>query len=292
MSFEPILDFRGKGGHFFITSKSCSLLSHPLALPQTLSANKDMIDHISAVIIAKNAASTIPKTLTSLSQFKEVIVYDNGSSDDTPAICKSFSNVKHIDGHFEGFGPTKNKAVKEASNNWVFSLDADESLSTELVEALKSWPSNSPTNVVGEVLRENHFMGEAVTRGGWGNDTLVRLFNRESHLFNKNMVHESVELNKQSEKKKLQGVIEHDAVQHIGQFLEKVNRYSEIRRETQTKTYSPSVILLKAFWRFFQSYVLKLGILEGWRGMVIAWSNANGVFFKYMKIYADKQTKD
>jgi hypothetical protein len=44
---------------------------------------------------------------------------------------------------------------------------------------------------------------------------------------------------------------------------------------------------LRAVWAFWRTYLLQLGILEGWRGLVIAWSNANGVFFKYMKAYAD-----
>ncbi|MBT8131123.1 MAG: glycosyltransferase family 2 protein, partial [Gammaproteobacteria bacterium] len=82
--------------------------------------------------------------------------------------------------------------------------------------------------------------------------------------------------------------IRHNAVQHLGQFLIKIDRYSEIRRQTRTRTFHPSVIVLRSFYAFFKSYVIKGGFLAGWRGLVIAWNECNGVFFKYMKIYADQ----
>jgi hypothetical protein len=69
-----------------------------------------------------------------------------------------------------------------------------------------------------------------------------------------------------------------------------VNLYTEIRRETSNKTYPPFIIFSKAIWRFFESYILRAGFLSGWRGLIVAWSKANEVFFKYIKIYADKKT--
>jgi hypothetical protein len=47
------------------------------------------------------------------------------------------------------------------------------------------------------------------------------------------------------------------------------------------------VILVRAWWAFFRTYIVQLGVLEGWRGMVIAVSNANGSFYKHMKRYVD-----
>jgi hypothetical protein len=82
--------------------------------------------------------------------------------------------------------------------------------------------------------------------------------------------------------------IRHNAVQHLGQFLEKIDKYSEIRRQTSNKTMHPALIALRSIFAFFRSYIIKGGLLAGWRGLVIAWNEANGVFFKYMKIYADR----
>lgn len=251
-----------------------------------------MIDSISAVIITKDAGTTLTDTLNSLRSFKEVIILDNGSQDNTESIAKQYKNVSFHTDTFDGFGPTKNKAVQLSTNDWVLSLDADECVSEELLASIKHWKTNTTPNHYGVVLRENLFLGKAVHRGGWGNDQLVRLFNRTYFLFNDNRVHESVAISQDGKEVRLNGILQHNAVQEIGQFLSKVNRYSELRHRdllANNKVPSLLMILLKANFAFFRSYILQMGILEGWRGLVIAYSNANGVFFKYMKAYAAKK---
>ena len=248
-----------------------------------------MLDQISVVIITKDAAATLDKTLASVGDFDEVVVYDNGSSDETLDIARAYPNVSLHEGAFLGFGPTKNHAVSLARNDWVFSLDADEAVSDELTDFLRIWQPAS-SNCVGVVRRDNYVMGKHINKGGWGRDWLVRLFNRTTHGFNDNAVHESVQTTKDSVRDKLPHPIRHDAVQNLGQFLQKIDRYSEIRRRTSTKTFPPPVIVARSFFAFFRSYILQGGILAGWRGLVIAWNASNGVFYKYMKIYADRHS--
>jgi len=79
-----------------------------------------MIDTFSVVIITKNSALTLARTLRSVEEVSEVVIYDNGSTDDTLSIAASFPNVKIYRGDFFGFGPTKNYAIDLASNDWVF----------------------------------------------------------------------------------------------------------------------------------------------------------------------------
>lgn len=246
-----------------------------------------MLDQISVVIITRNAADTLADTLASTSNFSEVVVYDNGSDDATLEIAKSHENVSLHRGKFLGFGPTKNHAITLASNNWVLSLDADERISIELARFLESWkPANE--HVVGVIRRDNYFMDRLVSKGGWGDDWLVRLFNRNTHRFNDNAVHESVPLTPQSHAKKLPDPIRHDAVRRVGDFLVKIDRYSEIHRQTSSKTFQPAVIVLRCMAAFIKSYIFKGGLFAGWRGLVIAWNESNGVFFKYIKVYADQ----
>ena len=250
-----------------------------------------MLDQISVVIICKNAATTLHKTLESAREFDEVMVYDNGSEDDSLTIAKSFSNVSLHQGSFKGFGPTKKLACDLARNDWVFSLDADETITAELTEFLRNWkPDND--HIAGFVLRKNFFMGKYTKRGGWGNDWLLRLFNRTTHKFNDAPVHEKIPVTQQSIKQKLPYSIEHNAVQNIGQFLVKIDRYSEIRKKQSKKTFHPSLIVLRSLFAFFKSYIILAGFTEGWRGLVIAWNKSNGVFYKYMKRYADLSTED
>ena len=246
-----------------------------------------MLDQISVVIITRDAAATLVDTLESTRGFAEVVVYDNGSDDATIDIAQAYENVSVHEGDFMGFGPTKNHAVSLAKNDWVLSLDADEEVSSELAQYLEQWKPGSD-DCVGVIRRDNYMMGKLVDKGGWGADWLVRLFNRNVHRFNDNAVHESVQLSATSVQERIPSPIRHNAIQHLGQFLQKTDKYSEIRRQTSSKTMHPALIVLRSLFAFFRSYIIRGGVLAGWRGLVIAWSESNGVFFKYMKIYADQ----
>ena len=249
-----------------------------------------MLDRISVVIICKNSATTLYKTLESTQKFDEVVIYDNGSEDGSLDIARSFSNVSLHQGSFTGFGPTKLYACGLARNDWILSLDADESITSELTEFLRDW---NPDNdyIAGFVLRQNFFMGKYISHGGWGNDWLLRLFNRTIHQFNDAQVHEKVPVTSRSVIEKLPCPIEHNAVQYIGQFLLKVDRYTEIRSRESNKTFNPCLIVLRSLFAFFRSYILRAGFIDGWRGLVIAWNESNGVFYKYMKRYVDLATE-
>ncbi|WP_458525169.1 glycosyltransferase family 2 protein [Onishia taeanensis] len=247
-----------------------------------------MLDQISVVIICKNAANTLHHVLEATTPFSEVLIYDNGSTDETLEIAKRFDNVTTIVGEFSGFGPTKRNAVSLARHDWILALDADETPSQALIEALQQWPDQATPHQVGMVMRENFMLGRQVKHSGWGEDWLVRLFHRESTNFNEAMVHEKVDTSG-SEVIRLSGTIHHRAVEDLSQFLDKVNRYSSIRAENDLKPISPALIVLKSLFAFFRTYVLRLGILDGWRGLVISVSNANGVFWKHMKAYARSQ---
>jgi len=243
---------------------------------------------ISAVIIAHNSEATLAECLQSLAEFPEVVVYENGSTDKTVEIAQEFSNVRLERGAFEGFGPTKNKAAGFAANDWILSLDSDERVTPELVEELRSKDLGGSEHLY-EVLRQNYFMGKHIKHSGWGNDWLPRLYNRTVHGYNEAMVHENVIPQPGANIQRLQSPIKHRAVEEISQFLVKIDRYTELRVQEGSKGHGPFTSILKAKWAFLRSYVLRLGMLDGWRGVVIAWSDASGVFYRCMKCYARDQ---
>ena len=240
------------------------------------------LENVSAVIITKNAGATLRDTLISLKAFDEVVIYDNGSNDDTIGIAAEFENVSLHTGEFLGFGRTKSHAVSLARHDWVLSIDADETVSDDLRQSLLGASRDDPDTAY-QVNRHNYFMGKLVRHSGWGNDWLLRLFNRTHHGFNDAAVHEQVVLGAGGNIDRLTGALKHDAVRDIGQFLVKINRYSELRRQSARTTLPLPVIVLRSWFAFIRCYVLQLGFLDGWRGFVIARANAIGTFFKYMK---------
>lgn len=249
-----------------------------------LSWNDAMPIAISVVMITRDAAATLARALEATRGVDEVVIYDNGSTDDTREIAAGYPNVSLHRGPFEGFGTTRRRAVACARNDWIFSLDADESPDADLIAALERWLPTADPESVGVIHRQNWLMGRPVRRAGWGHDWLVRVFNRRHCNFNDARVHESVATHESTRPERLAGHLTHQAVTDLSQFLEKINRYSELRaRSGRLKHYPVPLIFLKALFAFFRTYALQGGFLEGWRGLVIAVANANGVFWKYLK---------
>ncbi len=234
-----------------------------------------MIERISAVMITKNSQRHLKESLQSLRDFKEVVLYDNGSSDETIKIAKSFANVKIIQGEFLGFGPTKNRAAEYASNDWIFSIDSDEVATKELIEELSNLPLHE--NSVYAIDRQNLFLNEPVRHSGWSPDWVKRIYNKKVTKFNENSVHESIEAKNVT---KLQGRLIHYAVDEVTDFLVKTSRYAKLARQNQKKL-TPYQAFWRALFAFFKTYLLKRGFLDGYAGLIIAIGNFNGVFFKY-----------
>lgn len=238
---------------------------------------------VSAVLIVQNNAPTIAATLDSLRDFDEVILYANNSSDDTETIAKDYPNARWIEGYFDGFGTTKQRAVEAAKNAWIFSIDSDEIITPALLAAIHDFDFND-TNNVGIVTRANQFYGKTITVGGWGHDHLLRLFNRETHHFDDKVVHESVPLTASSQEIHLQGELIHHAVTDISQLLIKTERYTRLNA-TRLKRKPFAIIVLKTGFAFFRSYILQRGFTAGWRGFTIAYYIATDVYFKYLRAY-------
>jgi len=245
------------------------------------------LSDIRPVIITRDAARTIVATLTSLAEFPEVVVYDNGSEDATLDLVSNFTNVRLITGEFLGFGPTKNHAASLAAGDWILSIDADESVSPMLLASLDAIDLDNPKQTY-SVHRHNLFMGRDIRWGGWGNDWLVRVYHRGYARLSDALVHEKVIVPPDVKPRRIEGALWHDNISDIDQLLQKISDYTELRRqEVGGKIYSPAWTLLRTVWAFLRSYVLKLGVLAGWRGLVIATSDAVGTFFKHMKRYSD-----
>ena len=236
---------------------------------------------ISIVIIASNNEKTIKECLESVVEFEEVVLYLNNSNDNTKNIAQTFENVNIIDGYFDGFGNTKNRAISYAKNDWVFVLDSDEIFTKELNEELKTIQLED--NVCYKVNRKNLFLKEEIKYSGWNPDWIVRLFNKKQAKFSDVEVHESI-ITSHLNIKFLNHRIVHYAINDVRDFLLKTYNYSNLKRN-KIKVYNPFVIFLKASFSFIRTYFFKLGFLDGYKGLVIAVGNFNGVFFKYMVNY-------
>ncbi len=240
--------------------------------------------NISAVLITKNAEATISLTLKSLQEFSEVIVLDTGSTDRTLEMCKRFKNVEIYQTGFSGFGEAKNKAAELAKNDWILSIDADEVIDKELLESIKKVTLQK--DVIYKWRRVNFYREKRINYSGWGKEYVTRLYNKKQTSFNQKLVHESIDT-ENVRIKTLKGHLLHYSYLTISDFAIKRDMYSElfaIQYKGKRKS-SPAIAIFKSVFDFFNTFILQLACLDGYRGMLIAVSNAHVTFTKYLKLY-------
>ena len=240
--------------------------------------------NISAVIIVKNAVRTIKKTLESLTDFDDVMVYDNGSDDGTQGIVREFSNATLIEGDFFGFGPTKNKAASYARHEWILIVDSDEVVDLELINTLKTKKLNNNTVYILNFLA--FYKNIQIKYSGWNNQKIKRLYNKSKTSFNENQVHENI-IDENFSTVELSGNIEHYSYSSISEFIIKADRYSTLFANDNAgrKKSSPLKAFMNGIYSFIKTYIFKRGFLDGYPGLLIAFSHMATNFYKYLKLY-------
>lgn len=250
---------------------------------------------LSVVIICKDEADVIGATLQSLQGLTDdIIVYDNGSTDNTLEIARQFSVQVH-QGNWEGFGKTKAKANGLAKYDWILSLDADESIDKELKQSLlELQPGNEKT--VYDFRFKNFLGNKLLKHGEWGNDSHIRLFNRKTVHWNDAPVHESLVMSKDIKVKRLKGFVLHQTMKDLNDYAQKTEHYAMLNAEKyyrEGKKYSWFRIRLSPGFNFLNYYILKLGFLDGHEGYVCAKMTAHYTFLKYARLRElNNQRKD
>jgi len=242
-----------------------------------------MIDHISVAIIVKNGAETLKNTLDSLSSFGDVVVYDNGSTDGSQDIVRSYSNTRLIEGEFLGFGDTKNKAATFTNNDWILSLDADEVVAPALVKTLQTLTLDN--TAIYSITRFNFYKQRHI-KHCWGNDNLIRLYNKSLTLFTRKKVHETV-ITEGFKVVKIDGVLNHFSYSSVSDFIVKLDNYSTLYATDNQgkKESSPLKAVASGIFSFTKTYFFKRGFLDGTPGLIIAFSHMATNFYKYIKLY-------
>ncbi len=216
--------------------------------------------------------------------FDEVLIFDNGSCDQTLEIARDFSNVTIYEGTFKGFGQTHNEASQLAANDWILSVDSDEVLTGPLVSEIKSLCLDRKS--VYAIPRHNEYNGKWIKWCGWCPDYQVRLYHRKVTSFSEAKVHESVIVNG-LKTVKLKHPLKHYSYEGIEDFLSKMQSYSSLFAEQNKdkKKSSPLKALLHSWFAFFKSYFIKRGFLGGYEGFLISMYNSHTAFYKYLKLY-------
>jgi glycosyltransferase involved in cell wall biosynthesis len=240
---------------------------------------------ISAVILTKNEETNIERAIRScLPVCEEILVIDSGSTDKTKEIASALPKVKFLSTEWKGFSETKNFGNSQAIGDYILSLDADEALNEKMQESILD--VKATLSGAYKFARLTNYCGQWIYHSGWRPDYQTRLFPRIGSKWNMNLVHEKVILPEGSETKILAGDILHYSYKSISEHLKKMDPYTTLNAEMVLQKES-SFLVLKAVihskFKFFRTYFLKLGILDGFYGFVISVFGAFVVFLKYIK---------
>lgn len=242
---------------------------------------------ISVVVITYNEERNIRRCLESVKGIAdEMVVVDSGSQDRTIEICKE-TGARVIHQPFLGYVEQKNFALRQAKNDWVLSLDADEALTSALEQSILS--VSDPKQADGYSMnRLTNYCGKWIRHGGWYPDRKIRFFNRHTGQWTGINGHDSYTPFRKTSVLHLKGDILHYSYPSLSHHLQKINEYSTMGAMAMYedgKRSSILKILIKPVARFFRHYILKAGFLDGLMGYTIAVNTAHASFLKYLRLY-------
>lgn len=249
---------------------------------------------LSVILITRNEEANLADCLASLEGIaQQIVVVDTNSTDLTLQIAKNHGAVIARPADWPGFGLQKNRALELATSEWVLSLDADERLTPALRSEILT-AINHPAQVdCFAIPRLSWYCGRFIRHSGWSPDYVDRLFKRGTARFSDDLVHERLIPNGQVVK--LENPMLHFSFMNFSQVLQKIDRYSTASAEqafAKGKRSSPLKAILHGLWAFIRTYFIRAGFLDGYQGLALALSNAEGSYYRYMKIWLiQNQTK-
>lgn len=249
------------------------------------------MNRLSVYIIAYNEEEKIAAAINSVLWADEIVVADSNSRDRTAEIARELgARVVQVD--FQGFGELRNRAVAACSHDWIFSLDADERATPEVRDEVLSIIGDPTAADAYLVPRRNFFMGRWIRHSGWyPNYRQPQLFRKGALLYENDMVHEGWRLAGSGTVGRLRNAIWQMPFRDLEESVRKANRYSSLSLyRLQHKRPGMFGALMHAKWAFFKHYILKLGVLDGWAGFIIAFGYFEQTFYRYAKRY--EQWKD
>ncbi|MDX6304683.1 MAG: hypothetical protein QOI77_1652 [Blastocatellia bacterium] len=230
---------------------------------------------ITATIITFNEAENIRAACESVAWADEILVVDSESTDATREIATD-CGARVLVNTWPGFSAQKQLAVESASHDWIFSLDADERVSTELQSSISVLRNGDESTLFDgyRVARRAFYMGRWIRGGGWYPDYQLRLFKRTRGRWGERLIHESVSMDKGARVGTIQGDLLHYSMRdtsHHRQMIEE--RYAplgarQMMRDGKRTSLWRSAIAGPA--AFVRSFLLKGGWRDGRAGLTIA----------------------
>lgn len=250
-----------------------------------------MKPRLSIALIAHNEAHQLRACLGSVAWADEIVVVENASTDGTAELARELGAIVISTPDWPGFGAQKNRAVEACAGDWILVLDCDERVSPELRAQIERTLA-APAFDVYRIPRRSTYCGQFIEHSGWRPDHVRRLFRRGAARFSDARVHEN--LLTERPLGTLTEPIVHYSFRTLEEVIAKMNRYSSdsaAMLAARGRAPGLTTAVLHGLAAFVRSYVLRGGFLDGRMGFVLAVSNAEGSYYRYVKAWLAAQDR-
>lgn len=240
---------------------------------------------LSVTVITRNEAADLGRALESVRWADELIVVDSGSTDNTVAVARRYTDRVKVQ-PWPGYVQQKNFAASLASHDWILSLDADERVTPELAAAIQAVMAGEPAHPGYDMARVSWYLGQWIRSTDWYPDQQLRLYDRRRARWAGQYVHEHVDV--QGTTGRLSGELQHYPYRDIAEHLETIDRYTTLSARQMYESGRRAGVLQQAIHppaAFLRNYLLRGGIREGGPGFTISALNAYYVFLKFAKLW-------
>jgi ADP-heptose:LPS heptosyltransferase/glycosyltransferase involved in cell wall biosynthesis len=256
------------------TEETVSLKIVPVKLP------------LSALIITYNEEKHIREVMQNIDFADEIIVVDSFSSDNTPELVRSFAKAKLIQHRFTDYTSQRNFAIECAKNPWILFLDADERLTDALKNEVIDTIQQADACAAYLFYRKFIFEDQELHYSGWQTDKIFRLFQKDKARYTtERMVHEKLTVN--GAIGKLKNKLIHFSYTDYESYKAKMASYGRFKaKEELLKGVNPNFyhFYLRPAYKFLYAYLIRLGFLDGKKGIIICYLNAYSVWVRYQEL--------
>lgn len=247
---------------------------------------------ISTTIITLNEEKNIEACIRSVAWTAEVIVVDSGSTDRTVEIAKRLG-ARVVHNPWPGYGQQKNFAQSQATQPWVLNIDADEIVPAELARQIRAAIDGQPDLAGLRFPRKTFYLGRWIRHGGWYPNVLLRAARKDRARWTEPSVHE--ELKVDGPVAELTEPLDHHAFSSIQDQILTNLRFSKLgSRDLLERGQAPSPLrlILKPIGKFFETFIIKRGFLDGMAGFIISVNAAHSIFLKYAYLLESRLRRD
>ncbi len=241
-----------------------------------------MKQKITANIITLNEEKNIKECILSVQEVcDEVLVIDSLSSDRTCEIAESLG-AKVVKQKYLGDGAQKAFGAPLAKNSWILSIDADERLDTNAIEAIRELNLDSTSYDAFSFARKTYIGKHFIKL--WYPDRVTRLYNRERCAFSTARGHAKVET---PNVKVLQADMLHYSYENYSQMIKTTHKFitrgAKLAFEDgkRASVFDPFTHGVGAL---FKALILKGGAFHGIHGWNVAVISAFSSYMKYALI--------